>query len=498
MGVQEKPKRKNQDQNDQNTVVTSKISLRLFNLFNEIIPVILDLHSCLASFMNNQLDGIPNMSGMSRSELLDRLRALKLERANNGSSSSGSHDSSTDTEMKNDSDHKSSGGQSNGQHGEGDVTKMGMPAMLKSLRRKRKEEMHATKMATLKEMTNSERLAEYFTATDLEKKIIRQVEYYFGDHNLPRDRFMNRVMSDNDGWIPMETMMTFKRLASLSKDPDHVMTALEKSTNKVVQVDLDARQIRRDPANPLPNMTQGESKMELQERTVFVGGFDRDATTLDDLLEFFEGKFDKVVNIRMRFGQNPTVIKARMDNPDRDDRQFLGSVWVTFETLQAAKAFLDLAASEPGLALLGHKISAKPQREFLDTRHEDNDEFNLDKIYRTVFVQGFDKTDMTDDELVDFFVMFDGAETVKKRVCRDNSSKDRNEGIWRFSGSVFVTFETVETALAFFQSHSTAYGKLPLTYKGDKLTIKWQKDFYQAKGKFRSQMRMLEEEVPAM
>ena len=42
------------------------------------------------------------------------------------------------------------------------------------LRRKRKEEMHATKMASLAEMTNSERLAEYFNPTELEKKIIRQ------------------------------------------------------------------------------------------------------------------------------------------------------------------------------------------------------------------------------------------------------------------------------------------------------------------------------------
>merc|ERR1719153_1269295 len=127
-------------------------------------------------------------------------------------------------------------------------------------------------------MTNSERLAEYFNPTELEKKIIRQVEYYFGDHNLPRDRFMKAVMDDNDGWIPMETMMTFKRLQSLTRDPDHVMSALEKSRNEVVQVDLDARQVRRDPANPLPDMKGEATKMDLQE--------------------FFEGgKFEDVVNI---------------------------------------------------------------------------------------------------------------------------------------------------------------------------------------------------------
>ena len=35
--------------------------------------------------------------------------------------------------------------------------------------------------------------------TDLERRIIRQVEYYFGDYNLPRDRFMQDTLEDNDG-----------------------------------------------------------------------------------------------------------------------------------------------------------------------------------------------------------------------------------------------------------------------------------------------------------
>ena len=86
---------------------------------------------------------------------------------------------------------------------------------------------------------------------------------------------------------------------------------------------------------------------------------------------------------------------------------------------------------------------------------------------------------MTDEELVDFFIMFEGAETIKKRVFRDHSSKDDNEGVWRFRGSVFVTFESLAEARVFYESFNEKdYGKLPLTYKGDKLVIKWQKDFY--------------------
>ena len=49
-----------------------------------------------------------------------------------------------------------------------------------------------------------------------------------------------------------------------------------------------------------------------QERTFFVWGFDR-ATSLDDLIEFFETEFPNVVNLRQR-----TAI-----NEDNDEKVFL-------------------------------------------------------------------------------------------------------------------------------------------------------------------------------
>ena len=35
--------------------------------------------------------------------------------------------------------------------------------------------------------------------TDLEEKIIRQCEYYFGDFNLPKDRFMRELIDQENG-----------------------------------------------------------------------------------------------------------------------------------------------------------------------------------------------------------------------------------------------------------------------------------------------------------
>ena len=39
-------------------------------------------------------------------------------------------------------------------------------------------------------------------------KVIRQVEYYFGDSNLSRDKFLQDEIKKNEGgWIPLETML---------------------------------------------------------------------------------------------------------------------------------------------------------------------------------------------------------------------------------------------------------------------------------------------------
>ena len=52
----------------------------------------------------------------------------------------------------------------------------------------------------------------------LEGKIVRQVEHYFGDYNLPRDKFLKETIKSDDGWVSMEIMLKFQRLSSLSQD----------------------------------------------------------------------------------------------------------------------------------------------------------------------------------------------------------------------------------------------------------------------------------------
>ena len=51
------------------------------------------------------------------------------------------------------------------------------------------------------------RMVAEVTAPD-QKKVIRQLEYYFGDSNLQRDKFLqDEIKKDPEGWISLETML---------------------------------------------------------------------------------------------------------------------------------------------------------------------------------------------------------------------------------------------------------------------------------------------------
>lgn len=304
--------------------------------------------------------------------------------------------------------------------------------------------------------------------SELERRIIRQVEYYFGDYNLPKDRWMKeKLLELQDGWFDMDTMMTFPRLRSLTQNPNIVLTSLAKSPNDVLQVEnwgSGRGRIRRNPNKPLPELNEAR-QIAVQERTFFVWGFDR-ATSLDDLIEFFETEFPNVVNLRQRTAIN--------EDNDEKKREFIGSVFVTFGTLQDAENFFELRRDLKFKD--GRKLSIKWKKEYDENRIEFNDEFIDESIERTVFIQGFDKLETPREELVEFVKRFEGPVGMRKRVYRFGKQND-----WQFSGGVFVTFDTRDNALRFL---SKAMDQT-LFYNEDKLSVKWATEFYEKIGKFR-------------
>lgn len=160
--------------------------------------------------------------------------------------------------------------------------------------------------------------------SELEAKIIKQVEYYFGDFNLPRDKFLQAKVQEDEGWVAIETLLTFNRLKSLSTEENVIVEALKKSTSQLLEVSADGKKIRRNPEKPAPEGNR-EHQQKLDELTVYAKGFPP-TTTIDELLEFF-AQFGQCINVFMR--RLPVT------------RKFKGSVFATFATKEEAAAFLD-------------------------------------------------------------------------------------------------------------------------------------------------------------
>ncbi|XP_078727071.1 lupus La protein [Lampetra fluviatilis] len=161
--------------------------------------------------------------------------------------------------------------------------------------------------------------------TDLQKKIYTQIEYYFGNHNLVRDKFMQEQLKLDDGWIPLETLVKFNRLSALSKDFAVIASAVKLSPNDLLVVSEDDTKIRRKPELPIPEASA--FKESIKGSSIYVKGFPLEVG-LDEIKEWFENRAtSKVENIHLRRNMQ---------------KKFKGSVFAVFDTAENAQKFVDL------------------------------------------------------------------------------------------------------------------------------------------------------------
>lgn len=156
-------------------------------------------------------------------------------------------------------------------------------------------------------------------------KILKQVEFYFSDANLPRDRFLQEKIKENDGWIQLSLLTSFSRLKALSEDLEVIAAAIEQS-EELLELNEERTAVRRKTE------VSTESKDNLQT-SVYVKGFALTAT-LDEIEAFIGSVWDgKVQAIRMR--RHPKT------------KEFKGSVFVELESAEEAERLAAMTLSLP-------------------------------------------------------------------------------------------------------------------------------------------------------
>lgn len=161
--------------------------------------------------------------------------------------------------------------------------------------------------------------------TNVDSKIVKQLEFYFSDTNLPYDKFLQNEIKNDDGWVKIEVLLTFKRLASISKDPLVIASAVKNAIDTILEVNESNEKIRRKLDNAIPVANQ-EFINEMIERSIYCKGFPKTAT-MDELLEFAATFGDKVI----------TKVTTRKIKNTKD---FKGSLYFTFSTKEQADDFL--------------------------------------------------------------------------------------------------------------------------------------------------------------
>ncbi|WVZ68783.1 hypothetical protein U9M48_017676 [Paspalum notatum var. saurae] len=123
---------------------------------------------------------------------------------------------------------------------------------------------------------------------ELRDQIVKQVEYYFSDENLPTDEFLLKYVKNNKkGFVPIKTIASFRRMKKLVQDLSVIEAALRTSSQLVVS--SDGKKVRR--LHPLPHNELKDSKRS----TVLVENLPPDFS-MESIRENF-GTVGKIVSI---------------------------------------------------------------------------------------------------------------------------------------------------------------------------------------------------------
>ncbi|KAI3729755.1 hypothetical protein L6452_18420 [Arctium lappa] len=195
------------------------------------------------------------------------------------------------------------------------------------------------------------------------KKVIRQVEFYFSDSNLPRDNFLrNTIAESEDGMVSLSLICSFSRMRGhlglgeikaedVSEDTvEAVAETLKKSTT--LKISEDGKKVGRTTELPKPE----EAIEQLDGRTIAASPIEYDIK-LEDVESFF--------------GQSATVNSVRLPRHVADKRVFCGTALVEFSSEEDATKILTQC-----LVFKGAELVLKHKKEFDEQRAKEEEAEN--------------------------------------------------------------------------------------------------------------------------
>ncbi|OMO66698.1 hypothetical protein COLO4_30423 [Corchorus olitorius] len=191
-------------------------------------------------------------------------------------------------------------------------------------------------------------------------KILNQVEFYFSDSNLPRDKFLhNTVTQSKDGMVNLDIICSFSRMRNYlglgRAKKDDIPKAILKGVAEILRksdflkVSDDGEKVGR--IKELSNPEEVIQQVDIRTIAASPLGYDI-----------------KIEDVESFFGQYGKVNSVRLPHHLADKRFFCGTALVEFSTDGEAEAIL-----KQTLVLAGANLELKSKKEFDSERRKMED-----------------------------------------------------------------------------------------------------------------------------
>lgn len=183
------------------------------------------------------------------------------------------------------------------------------------------------------------------------KKVIRQVEFYFSDSNLPRDSFLRNTISESeDGMVSLALICSFSRMRShlglgdVKADgiPEDTVNAVADTlrSSDFLKISEDGKKVGRKTKLPKPE----EVIDQLDSRTIAASPLPYDV---------------KLEDVESLFAQYAKVNSVRLPRHVANKNLFCGTALVEFSSEEDVEKVLQTA-----MEFAGANLELKPKKDF--------------------------------------------------------------------------------------------------------------------------------------
>jgi len=267
----------------------------------------------------------------------------------------------------------------------------------------------------------------------VDERVFRQIEFYFSDSNLPKDKFLlKETKSNEEGWVSLQLISTFKKMRDYGATVEGLAAAAR--TSEFLAVDDEGKRVRRTTDLPDSDVTL--------ERSISAKTFPLEAT-IEEVQAFFE-PHGKILSVRL--------FKTGGDKKENKAATFNGTVFVEFSSKEEAEAVVTKE-----LEYKGEKLTMTAKTAFLETlkgQRKGGDDKKKGKDHKGKDQKAGGKRKREDED--------GGDDGEKKAKGNDGEAVEEKKEYISYPKGVFVKLAGVgsEATMPNIKDHYTKYGNV--------------------------------------